>query len=324
MLRKCVICGKEFNASGSTKTCSEECRYVRRINKKYEWRYSHTDINRLETKTCVICGKSFVPSQNSLQVTCSDECRKIHNREKCKRNYYKSSKHYSREEWLAIQRQRGAKQREETKLKKKEQREQEKKEKIRTGICIVCGKEFTTLNPAQVTCSSECGKRWKYHKKDRRTKGKVVDNDITLEALYNRDSGVCYLCGCKCNWDDKTVTSEGYTITGPTYPTIEHVLPLAMGGLHSWKNIRLACFKCNSTKGATVPEGYEAEVETVKTFQGNRKNVTQYTREGLVVATFESTVEAERITGIKKKGIQNCARGECKSYGGYLWKYGGV
>jgi len=118
--------------------------------------------------------------------------------------------------------------------------------------CVICGNTFKTLNPAQRTCSSQCGKKWKYHKQDKRLKGKIIDDDITLEALYIKDSGVCYLCGCKYDWNDKEITQEGYTITHGKYPTIEHVVPLSKGGMHEWKNIRLACFDCNRKKGDSL------------------------------------------------------------------------
>ena len=51
------------------------------------------------------------------------------------------------------------------------------------------------------------------------------------------------------------------------------------------------------------------------------KEVSQYDKDHNLIATFRSTREAERITGVKSKGIQNNARGETKSYRGYLWKY---
>ena len=51
------------------------------------------------------------------------------------------------------------------------------------------------------------------------------------------------------------------------------------------------------------------------------KRVSQYTKEGRLIATYDSTVEAEKKTNLKCKGIQNCARGERKSHGGFVWKY---
>ena len=42
---------------------------------------------------------------------------------------------------------------------------------------------------------------------------------------------------------------------------------------------------------------------------------------GELLATFPSTVEAERITGIYKSNISACCKGKYKSAGGYVWKY---
>lgn len=39
---------------------------------------------------------------------------------------------------------------------------------------------------------------------------------------------------------------------GDNYPSVDHIVPLAKGGLHSWDNVQLAHFKCNTLKGARV------------------------------------------------------------------------
>ena len=231
MIKECVVCGTPFLAKdGRNKFCSEECKALRYKQKKKEWVVRN--IGERKEKLCIICGKPFIPTQSSKQVTCGAECsrrnRLNNQREREKKNHIST---------MAAYREKQARQKEETKLRKeREKEERQKNREYYKGICKVCGKEFTTLNPAQVTCSTKCGKRWKYRKQEKRLKGKIVDNNITLEALYNRDSGVCYLCGCKCDWNDKEVTPEGYTITGLNYPTIEHIVPLSRGGLHEWKN----------------------------------------------------------------------------------------
>lgn len=118
-----------------------------------------------------------------------------------------------------------------------------------TGTCVVCGASFTTLNPVQKTCSTKCGIKFKNSRKERRIpKNQIVDKDITLEALYRRDSGVCYLCGAPCDWNDKNGT-----IVGDNYPSMDHVVPVSKGGLHSWGNIRLAHFGCNRKKADALP-----------------------------------------------------------------------
>jgi len=113
-----------------------------------------------------------------------------------------------------------------------------------------CGK---FLLPGQGVCD-QCKKKAR-RKQDRRkeTKRRMRckggDWSISLEKLYERDKGICYLCGCLCNWDD-CQWKDGVFIVGPTYPSVEHVVPLSKGGTHEWKNVKLACFICNSKKGA--------------------------------------------------------------------------
>ena len=42
---------------------------------------------------------------------------------------------------------------------------------------------------------------------------------------------------------------------------------------------------------------------------------------GELLATFPSTNEAERVTGIYHSSISSCCNGKYKSAGGYIWKY---
>ena len=42
---------------------------------------------------------------------------------------------------------------------------------------------------------------------------------------------------------------------------------------------------------------------------------------GELLATFSSTNEAERVTGIAHQHISTCCKGKQKSAGGYVWKY---
>lgn len=268
--KQCIVCGSFFFAKdGRNKFCSDECKAIRYRQKKQEWMDRRAEGKR-QVKTCVICGKPFKPKQSSIQITCSEECSRInrlnHQQERDKRNYISTMAEYKA---------RLEKKKEETRLRKEREKEESRKryqEKLANQrkqkelqrelkaiekaeslkrVCIVCGKQFTAIQSAQKICSKECKKRWQHRNYKTRLKGKIIDDDITLEALYRRDLGVCYLCGCTCNWDDKVI-DNGNTIVGNTYPTIEHVKPLSKGGLHEWKNIRLACFKCNTVKSNKV------------------------------------------------------------------------
>lgn len=125
--------------------------------------------------------------------------------------------------------------------------EAEARKAEREHKCPVCG--TLTLRPKY--CSEECARRAANKVKDQRRRIKIaaamVDKDITVEGLFKRDKGVCYLCGCKCDYEDFTVVN-GNVIAGDWYPSIDHIVPLSKGGAHSWKNVKLAHRRCNYLK----------------------------------------------------------------------------
>lgn len=116
---------------------------------------------------------------------------------------------------------------------------------IITRVCIVCGKEFTTWKSRQFTCSTKCST--KAHDSDRRIRGKVIDKDITLEKLAERDNNQCQICGLFVDWTDYEIRGHK-KICGNFYPSKDHIIPLSVGGLHSWSNVQLAHRICNSRK----------------------------------------------------------------------------
>ena len=76
---------------------------------------------------------------------------------------------------------------------------------------------------------------------------KCGDYSITLNELYERDNGICKLCGHPCDWEDYTRSGETF-IAGDYYPSIDHIKPLSKGGEHNWSNVQLAHRICNSIK----------------------------------------------------------------------------
>lgn len=118
--------------------------------------------------------------------------------------------------------------------------------------CKECGAVFIANKSTLCYCSEECRRKANNNHHDRRLKGKVTDRDITLEKLYKRDDGVCYLCGGMCDWTD-IEDRDGVLIAGDMYPSIDHVTPLAHEGKHGWDNVRLAHRRCNYLKSDNPP-----------------------------------------------------------------------
>lgn len=130
----------------------------------------------------------------------------------------------------------------------------EERDKIRESKkhpCVVCG----TITTNKYCCSVACSERRNNQIKEVRRRDKIadsrIDRGITLQRVYAKDDGVCYICGGKCNWEDRVTTGDT-VVCGNNYPSIDHVIPLAKGGMHEWSNVRLAHRICNSKKSASL------------------------------------------------------------------------
>lgn len=138
-------------------------------------------------------------------------------------------------------------------------------------ICKVCGKEYTPRqyvascggttysNPGY--CSADCKKyafresakrshkgRRDSHRHRAKKWGCKYDSSITLKKLVGREGLRCSICGGMCDWNDRTWSKY----SGPTYPSIDHIVPMSKGGGHTWNNVQVAHIICNSEKGNEV------------------------------------------------------------------------
>lgn len=63
---------------------------------------------------------------------------------------------------------------------------------------------------------------------------------VSYKEIWERDKGICYLCGNPVQWEDHH---------------FDHVIPLSRGGPHSKDNIRVTHAKCNLKKGNRIIDG---------------------------------------------------------------------
>lgn len=64
---------------------------------------------------------------------------------------------------------------------------------------------------------------------------------ISREKVYERDNGICGLCGEKIELR--------YTAPHPKSLSLDHIVPLTKGGAHIYENVQIAHYGCNSRKG---------------------------------------------------------------------------
>lgn len=60
--------------------------------------------------------------------------------------------------------------------------------------------------------------------------------NLNRQNIFRRDNFECQYCGSKRDL------------------TLDHVLPVSRGGMHTWLNLVTACRKCNTKKGDCTPD----------------------------------------------------------------------
>lgn len=141
-------------------------------------------------------------------------------------------------------------------------KERSHRQKMQWLKCPVCGKEGWR-DTRYLTCSRRCGNvlQWRPRKKwasqeervlakaaRRRILMKNVDGIIEAinpKVIYERDGGRCGICG-------KKVASDQISI--------DHIIPLSLGGQHTENNVRLAHIRCNVQRGNRGPAQLRLQV----------------------------------------------------------------
>lgn len=268
-MRACKICNKEYELSESGagyKYCSQYCSdEARRIRKRERMRKVNNLYEKYEEQRCCKrCGKD-ISCKPLGTVYCSYGCRETDYR-RLKGQVYIEEHLKSLAEQKERTQARIDKKREETQKARDdakrmreieiERAKKQKWESLPVKQCVICDTNFRSFRYAQVTCSNEC--KWTYrnqvskayskaYRMNSKYKGIVVDKDITLEKLFERDKGVCHICQRQCSFEDYRTINGGFA-AGKLYPTVDHVIPRSKGGVHSWDNVKLAHHYCNSIK----------------------------------------------------------------------------
>jgi 5-methylcytosine-specific restriction endonuclease McrA len=111
--------------------------------------------------------------------------------------------------------------------------------------CQSCGLSFVPKHGNQrAFCSDTCSAREGKNRR-RAAKAAVPHERIRRLHVFDRDGWRCQLCGRR--------TKHQYLgLSHPLAPTLDHIVPIARGGSHTYANVQCACFACNSRKNARV------------------------------------------------------------------------
>lgn len=219
-VKHCLVCDKEYTTSKRTQIyCSRKCQMQSMRKDK-------------ASGICLFCGKHFTAKRHdSIGKYCSHQCQinDLH-QQKLQRIQEKEEQ------------------------KKLEEQNRINQTRINEFInvsshlkkCKRCGKIFVSSYGKEY-CSEECRRKAansrhdKSRSKDKRLKQcDVRDYSISIHKVYEKYHGICQICGeelsfdCDCNDD--------------VHPSIDHIIPIAKGGNHTWDNVQLLCRRCNYLK----------------------------------------------------------------------------
>lgn len=232
------VCNKHgaggFIVKAELKTYEQIAQFVQERLPNFEYAGNYTGCDGTADIRCLTCGTVMTRSMGTIRHR-NVKCRVCESIERERNKHEKAE----RQKLKQIEAQ-----------EKKAQRFWSRSfEQIEMKQCPTCRAFFIGRSKY---CSDRCAMAAANQKgKDRRLRKirqAMVDNDITLDGLIARDGNVCHICGGQCDKTDSWRNDNGVFIAGDNYPSIDHVIPLARGGLHKWDNVKLAHRRCNYLK----------------------------------------------------------------------------
>jgi 5-methylcytosine-specific restriction endonuclease McrA len=212
-------CDKECAESDRSRVYRTSALYQQTISNRYDkdgkLRSWEKRVCKIYDCQCSICSKRFYGRNNKSVPVCSPACRK---------------RKYAIDAWIANR----------------------KKQTPKETQCTECGAVFTALTRTAFDyhyCSASCSRSHSQRnvRHVRRERIKMpegsVRGKVSLKSQYAKFQGVCQICNCK------TVMAKQYQ---HDQATVDHIVPLAKGGLHVEENVQLACIECNSRKADSL------------------------------------------------------------------------
>ena len=118
--------------------------------------------------------------------------------------------------------------------------------------CVYCSKEFNATNKDQKWCKPSHKERFRdkitKRVKERRLskKGRTSPSVINKFSVFDRDDYICQICF-------KPIVKNLPPADWQS-ATLDHIIPISAGGLHTMDNLQAAHKICNLKKSDKLPE----------------------------------------------------------------------
>jgi len=259
----CVQCGKGFKALDlKRKCCGQECGGKWSKARQTEWRMKRAA--ERNARTCQCCGVTFRrPRSSDPGKFCSRACAVKGNRKstdpKDAKKAWKRRDRVRRRAAKGLDRPMPC-----ARCARLFERRSERQRFCSLACaqpsqmhgprrCKACEVEFTPAHGGAEYCSLSCARRTMRLRYGRRHKERAQYHGVPYEPVnrlkvFERDGWKCQVCG-------RATPRKGQGTFRDNAPELDHRIPMAMGGAHSYENCQLACRRCNATKGGTKVVG---------------------------------------------------------------------
>ena len=116
---------------------------------------------------------------------------------------------------------------------------------LETRRCQQCDEDFTcNSNSTRCYCTEQCAKRRRRtdgrHYRERARKAGVAYEPVRKAKVFARDKWRCGIC--------KRKVSPKLTYPHPMSASLDHMLPMSLGGSHTYANVQCSHLQCNVDK----------------------------------------------------------------------------
>jgi hypothetical protein len=117
-------------------------------------------------------------------------------------------------------------------------------------FCVECATKFAPRKRSDICCSDDCSsrRRKRFMREDtlryRALRKDAFIESVNAQAVLDRDGWICQLCDVPI--DRMAVFPARLS------PSVDHIIPLHIGGLHEYANCQAAHLSCNAGKGARI------------------------------------------------------------------------
>lgn len=219
----CKQCGKSYMPKQADRStcCSRECGFkwkVNEINPAVRDRIEKaTERDRLKPFTlreCVVCSEMWIVTLGTTAAkTCGSEwCKRVFAGARTKAAYHGNTSQHFIDE-------------------------------ITSRKCRVCGDAIEAEAEFNAKDCMACRGMYGQQKREDRLKDAFIEA-VSRVKVFERDRWTCMLCGKPVSRSRKS--------PHPMAPVVDHIIPVARGGTHEYKNVQCAHHGCNSKKSANM------------------------------------------------------------------------